>query len=169
MWTGRRAFLTLRGVATTSALLGACVPSTPPPPPSASQTQEAQPYVAKLPRAKLKGPTIVTDAADYPKTLKEAPGPADLVKAGKLPPVQDRIGRDQRVVQPLRAIAKYGGTMRRAFNGSRDTQDVARFSSGPDSMLAHDYQWNLYANIARNYELSSDSKTLTVHLRRGSS
>ena len=41
---------------------------------------------------KLEGPTIITDPAQFPKTFKEAPMLAELVKAGKLPPVEERIG-----------------------------------------------------------------------------
>ena len=43
---------------------------------------------------KLEGAEVVTDPALYPKSFKEAPQLAELVKAGKLPPVQERIGQD---------------------------------------------------------------------------
>src|SRR5215469_2230496 len=43
---------------------------------------------------KLEGAEVVTDPTQYPKTFKEAPQFAELVKAGKLPPVQERIGQD---------------------------------------------------------------------------
>src|SRR3989442_941182 len=66
---------------------------------------------------KLEGAEVVTDPARYPKTFKEAPQLAELVKAGKLPPVQERIGQDPLVVKPLREIGKYGGTSRRGFPG----------------------------------------------------
>src|SRR3989441_5373884 len=70
---------------------------------------------------KLEGAEVVTDPARYPKTFKEAPQLAELVKAGKLPPVQERIGQDPLVVKPLREIGKYGGTWRRGFTGAVDT------------------------------------------------
>src|SRR6266446_4987850 len=34
---------------------------------------------------KLEGPELITDPAQFPKTFKEAPALAELVKAGKLP------------------------------------------------------------------------------------
>src|SRR5262249_15329398 len=64
---------------------------------------------------KLEGAVVVTDPALYPKSFKEAPQLAELVKAGKLPPVQERIGQDPLVIKPLREIGKYGGTWRRGF------------------------------------------------------
>src|SRR2546430_12623016 len=70
---------------------------------------------------KLEGAEVVTDPALIPKTFKEAPQLAELVKAGKLPPVQERIGQDPLVVKPLREIGKYGGTWRRGFTGPLGT------------------------------------------------
>jgi hypothetical protein len=45
---------------------------------------------------KQEGPEVITDASQWPKTFNEAPQLAELVKQGKLPPVQDRIGRQVR-------------------------------------------------------------------------
>src|SRR5262249_42893705 len=64
---------------------------------------------------KLEGPTTVTDQAKFPKTFKEAPQLAELVKAGKLPPVKERIGEDPLVIKPAHEIGRYGGTIRRGF------------------------------------------------------
>src|SRR2546423_185911 len=52
---------------------------------------------------KLEGPEVITDPAQFPTSFKEAPQLADLVKAGKLPPVAERIGPDPIVVKPLHA------------------------------------------------------------------
>ena len=53
---------------------------------------------------KLEGPEVITDASKFPKTFKEAPQLAALVKAGKLPPVAERIGQDPLVIKPLKEI-----------------------------------------------------------------
>ena len=60
---------------------------------------------------KLEGPEVVTDAGKWPKSFKEAPQLAELVKAGKLPPVAERIGQDPLVIKPLKEIGKYGGSL----------------------------------------------------------
>jgi len=70
---------------------------------------------------KLEGPEVITDPAQFPTSFKEAPQLTELVKAGKLPPVAERIGLDPIVVKPLHAIGTYGGTWRRGFNGPADT------------------------------------------------
>ena len=76
---------------------------------------------------KLEGPTVVTDAAKIPKTFNEAPMLADLVKAGKLPPVEQRIGQDPLVIKPLHEIGKYGGTWRRRLH--RPGRQLERLSA----------------------------------------
>ena len=87
---------------------------------------------------KLEGAEVITDPARFPKTFKEAPALAELVKAGKLPPVQERIGRDPLVVKPLREIGKYGGTWRRGFTGPFDTSNGHRAAQN-DKLLYWDY------------------------------
>ena len=116
---------------------------------------------------KLEGAEVVTDPALIPKTFKEAPQLAELVKAGKLPPVQERIGQDPLVIKPLREIGKYGGTWRRGFTGPFDTSNGHRAAQN-DKILYYDYTGTkLVPNIARAWDVSSDGKITTVYLRRG--
>src|SRR5215470_18543360 len=116
---------------------------------------------------KLEGAEVVTDPALVPKNLKEAPQLAELVKAGKLPPVQERIGQDPLVVKPLREIGKYGGTWRRGFTGPFDTSNGHRAAQN-DKLLYYDYTGTkLVPNIARAWEVSADGKVTTLQLRRG--
>ncbi|HEX9479885.1 MAG TPA: ABC transporter substrate-binding protein [Methylomirabilota bacterium] len=116
---------------------------------------------------KLEGPELITDPAQFPKTFKEAPALAELVKAGKLPPVQERIGQDPLVVKPLREIGRYGGTWRRGFTGPFDTSNGHRVAQN-DKLLYYDYTGTkVVPNIARGWEVSPDGKVTTVLLRRG--
>ncbi len=79
----------------------------------------------------LEGPTIVTDTAQYPKSFKEAPALAELVKAGKLPPVDQRVSADPLVIKPVHEIGKYGGTWRRGFTGPNTVGPGDAGSPGP--------------------------------------
>ena len=116
---------------------------------------------------KLEGAEVVTDPALVPKSFKEAPALAELVKAGKLPPVQERIGQDPLVVKPLREIGKYGGTWRRGFTGPFDTSNGHRAAQN-DKLLYWDYTGTkIVPNIARAWEVSPDGKVTTLSLRRG--
>src|SRR5207244_12527366 len=116
---------------------------------------------------KLEGAEVLTDPALIPKTFKEAPQLAELVKAGKLPPVQERIGQDPLVVRPLREIGRYGGTWRRGFTGPFDTSNGHRVAQN-DKLFYYDYTGTkVVPNIARGWEESPDVKVNTVMQRRG--
>jgi peptide/nickel transport system substrate-binding protein len=167
----RRDFLKLTAAAGGASVLAACIPPSATPSASPGGTAAASATPAKAGQytlGKIEGPTIVTDAAKFPKTLKEAPELAALVQQGKLPPVAQRIGQDPLVIQPLRAIGKYGGTMRKAIFGGVNDLSIARFMTGGAPLLLWDTEWKtIKPNIARGFEVSADNKTITVQLRRG--
>ena len=117
---------------------------------------------------KLEGPEVVTDPAKLPKTLQEAPQLAALVKAGKLPPVAERVGQDPLVIKPLREIGKYGGTWRAGFTGPADFWNGFRCCSGPDHLMFWDYTGDkVLPNLARGLEMQDGGRTWLLQLRRG--
>jgi peptide/nickel transport system substrate-binding protein len=136
----------------------------------AAEAKAAAPPVAKAGASligKLEGPSLVTDPAQFPKSFKEAPMLAELVKAGKLPPVEQRVSQDPLVIKPLHGIGKYGGTWRRGFTGPGDTSNAHRAAQN-DKLLYFDYTGTkLVPNIARGWEVSQDGRTTTLMLRRG--
>jgi len=118
----------------------------------------------------IEGPGLVTDASQFPTEFNEAPMLAELVAAGTLPPVEERLPdpADLLVIEPLNEIGKYGGTWRRGFTGPGDGQNGHRVA-GSDRLLF----WNsenfpeLTPNLAKGWEVSEDSTTVTVMLRKG--
>jgi peptide/nickel transport system substrate-binding protein len=117
---------------------------------------------------KLEGPEVITDSAKFPTKFNEAPQLAELVKAGKLPPVQERIGQDPLVIKPVHEIGTYGGTWRRGFTGPADFWNGYRCCAGPDHLLFWDYTGdNVVPNIAKGWEMKDGGRTLVLHLRRG--
>lgn len=165
----RRDFLKLSAAAGGAAVLAACVPPTATPSGSPAASAAATPGKAgQYQLGKLEGPTIVTDAARFPKTFKEAPELTALVQQGKLPALAQRIGQDPLVIQPAHEVGKYGGTMRKAIFGGINDLSLARFATGAPPLLLWDYEWKtIKPNLARSFELSADGKTITVQLRRG--
>jgi len=100
---------------------------------------------------KLEGPEVITDPAQIPKSFKEAPQLAELVKAGKLPPVEQRVSQEPIVVKPLNKIGKYGGIWRRAFTGPGDGENGNRINS-TDKILFWDYTGNkILPSLAKGY------------------
>ena len=117
---------------------------------------------------KLEGPEVVTDAAKFPKTFKEAPQLAALVKAGKLPPVAERIGQDPLVIKPLHEVGKYGGMWRAGFTGPADFWNGFRCCSGPDHLMFWDYTGDkVVPNLAKGLEMQDGGRAWLIHLRRG--
>src|SRR5262249_46807807 len=103
---------------------------------------------------KQEGPEVGTDPAKFPRNFKEAPHVRAVVKAGKLPPVAERIGQDPLVIKPLHEIGKYGGTWRGGFTGPADFWNGYRCCSGPDHLLFWDYTGNsVVPNLAKGYEM----------------
>jgi peptide/nickel transport system substrate-binding protein len=136
--------------------------------PAAKPAATAEPKIGANLIGKLEGPTVITDAAQFPKTFKEAPALAELVKQGKLPPVAERIGQDPLVVKPLKEIGTYGGIWRRGFTGPGDKWNGYRSASGPDHVLFWEYTGNkIVPNIARSWQFEDGGKVLTLTLRRG--
>src|SRR5258707_4698997 len=78
---------------------------------------------------KLENPTIITDPAQWPKKFGEAPALAELVKAGKLPAVEQRIPQEPMVVKPLRSVREYRGTWRRGLLWAGDSAKSKRLRS----------------------------------------
>ncbi|MCL5942153.1 MAG: ABC transporter substrate-binding protein, partial [Actinobacteria bacterium] len=116
---------------------------------------------------KYEGPTIITDPAQYPKTFKEAPQLAELVKQGKLPPVEKRLPEEPLVIKPVHGIGKYGGNWRRGFTGVADNENGNRIVS-VDKLIFSDYMgYKPVPSVAKGWKLSDDGKTFTVYLRKG--
>ena len=116
---------------------------------------------------KLEGPTLLTDPAQVPKTLREAPALAALVQSGALPPVAQRVPAEPMVVKPLRSTGKYGGTWRRGFIGPGDSENGNRLRSGDKLIFFDATGTDLRPNVAKAWEVSADGKRTTLFLRRG--
>ncbi|MCX7365634.1 MAG: hypothetical protein NTV97_27945 [Alphaproteobacteria bacterium] len=100
----------------------------------------------------LENPTIITDTTQWPKQFKEAPALAELVKAGKLPPVAERLPSEPMVLKPLRSVGTYGGTWRRGFLGPGDSENGNRLRSG-DKLLFWDMTGTrIMPNVAKGWE-----------------
>jgi peptide/nickel transport system substrate-binding protein len=156
--------------ATEPAKPGASVVATTPAAPAVSASVVAKPADTKPGRhliGKLEGPEIITDPAKFPKKFSEAPPLAEMVKTGKLPPVEKRLPEDPMVTKPLHQIGKYGGTWRRAFTGPADAENMNRVVA-TDKLVLGDYTGVKYVpSLAKDYKVSDDGLSFTIYLRKG--
>jgi peptide/nickel transport system substrate-binding protein len=182
----RRAFLALTatGAAVLAAACSGGAPAAPTTAPAASSTSAAAPTTA--PAAPTSAPAATTPisapatpapqaaaptVASQPSVTKfnEAPALADLVKAGKLPPVEKRLPdvADVQVVKPLNTVGQYGGTWNRAFTGPADFHAFDRIAYEPMLRWPADLRNPLEPGLAKKWEWSPDNTTLTLYLRNG--
>lgn len=113
------------------------------------------------------GGKVVAQTPVAPTSFTEAPALAELIAAGTLPAVADRLPVTPLVVEPHEMIGKYGGTWRTALIGGADTLWLAR-TVGYDYLLRYAPEWDeVVPGIASGYEVSPDNMTFTFTLRDG--
>jgi peptide/nickel transport system substrate-binding protein len=115
---------------------------------------------------KLEGPEVQPDAK-RPSKLGEAPMLAELVKAGKLPPVEQRIPDEPLVIKPLQEIGKYGGTWKRGFTGPGDNENGNRIMSSDKPIFWSFDGTKLMPSVAKGWEVGDGGRTITLFLRKG--
>ncbi len=133
----------------------------------ASAGQAAEPKLGAHLIGKLEGPELILNPAKWPKKFKEAPMLAELVKTGKLPPVEKRIPEEPMVIKPVHSIGKYGGTWRRGFTGPGDGENGNRIVS-TDKILFWDHTGTKVAPcLARAWQMSEEGRLIVIFLRQG--
>ena len=155
----RRKFLKAAAFAAGAASLAACATSAPAPttaPPAPAEVPKpAEPTQAPAPAAPL-------------SKFNESPMLAEMVKAGKLPPVDERLPENPQVVTPLVAPGKYGGTLRQGIVGNSVTWGGGLYTFQWENLV----QWkpdfsDVEPSLAERTDVSPDAKEYTFHLRKG--
>lgn len=120
------------------------------------------------------GIKVYNSPIDYQRATKkkitnysEAPVLAELVKQGKLLPVEKRLPQNPIIIEPLEEIGQYGGTLRSFWRGTADTGCInghiryvrlVRFKADLKS---------LEPDLAEKYRVSRDCREFTFYIRKG--
>ncbi|MEO8558259.1 MAG: ABC transporter substrate-binding protein [Rhodospirillales bacterium] len=102
-------------------------------------------------------------APDY----KEAPSLAEQVKAGKLPPVAQRLPTQPLVVDRFAGSdgpGRSGGEINMLMATARDVRMMVVY--GYARLIAYDDNFHLAADLLESYEIK-DGRSFTFHLRKG--
>jgi len=161
-------------------LLTACGPAVPPTPAAEPTKAPAAPEPTQAPAAvePTKAPeatqapaaaeaTKPAEPAAKPAKYAEAPQLAEMVKAGKLPAVEQRLPENPLVVQPIESIGKYGGNWRGGFTGIKDFHAYGRYVYETILRWPRSPKDPIQPGLAEKWEWSADSKELTLYLRKG--
>ncbi len=97
---------------------------------------------------------------------KEAPMLQELVQAGKLPPVAERLPQEPVVVEPTEEIGRYGGTLQMAAVSASQYAPVGQSTMEYMLMMNRDFT-EVIPNIAKDWAFSEDGRTFTLYLREG--
>lgn len=102
----------------------------------------------------------------FAAVYNEAPELAQLVKAGKLPPVEQRLPENPLVVTPHESVGQYGGTLNLlglvGDNGHR-TRII-----GHDNLFTFDPGYTkVVPGLASGFTANEDSTEYTIFLRKG--
>ena len=178
----RRKFLRRSAAAAAGLMAMACSkPAEPTPAPTAKPVATAVPSTA-VPATKPPATAVpatqapaATAAPTKPPVAvyNEAPMLAELVKAGKLPPVAERLPKVPKVANEMPAkflkyeIGRYGGTLRTATALADRCPDATVASREPlintPGILAEEFT----PNIVQDFKASADYKEFTFTLRQG--
>ncbi|MCY3900709.1 MAG: ABC transporter substrate-binding protein [Caldilineaceae bacterium] len=153
-----------------SLVLSGCVGAAEPAEPAeemAAPAEEAE-ESAELPQiVPIEGPDIILDEAMWPTEFSEAPSLAEMVAAGDLPPVEDRLPEDPMVIKPLGEIGKYGGTWRRGFTGPADGENMMRINNS-SRLLAWDYSGSyVVPSLLAGWDIQDEGRKYILYLRKG--
>ncbi len=97
----------------------------------------------------------------------EAPMLADMVAAGDLPPVEERLPVAPLVVEPFDSVGQYGGTWRLGMRGGNDFALVVR-TLGYENLLRWTPDFDgIISNVAESWEVNDDATEYTFNLREG--
>ncbi len=108
-------------------------------------------------------------AAQASWAYQQSPMLAPLVESGQLPPVEERLPENPRVITPLDNVGSYGGTWNRAFKGPSDRwgptklmeERVLRAVMDADKNISYIPGW------VESYASNEDSTVFTFTLRKG--
>ncbi len=177
----KRHWLVLVSLIALLAIIVACAPApapTPVPPtavpPTAVPPTKAPtavppttaPTAAPATTAPTTVPATTAPTAAPAAKYKEAPILADQVKAGKLPPVEQRLPANP-LVETVDTVGQYGGIWHRGTLGPSDFNGIARVIDDALVVFSPD-GGSVVMKYAESVTPAADYKSWTVKLRKGS-
>lgn len=97
----------------------------------------------------------------------EAPVLEDLVQAGDLPPVEERVGAEPLVLKGVDGIGNYGGTWIRVANSPSDVSVIDWRLSAPTLVRWSPGGYPIVPHVAKSWEVNEDYTEWIFHLRKG--
>ena len=97
----------------------------------------------------------------------DGPMLADMVAAGEIPVVDERLPEDPLIVLPIKSVGQYGGTWYRGWRGINDFHCFGRIVYETMLRWPRDPKDPVQPGLASSWGWSEDGTELTLHLRHG--
>lgn len=145
-------------------VLSACGQPTPTAEQPAQPVEPAQ--ATEAPTAEQ--PTAPAEPTAPASKFNESPMMAELVKAGKLPPVDERLPENPFVVTPFKETGVYGGEMQFGFTGGSAAWGGMLYLAGWENLTIWRPDFSgVEPNILESLEANADTSVWTAKLRKG--
>ena len=92
---------------------------------------------------------------------------AELVAAGELPPVDDRLPDNPSVLQPIEEVGRYGGTLRVFAVDPNPWNDLTESVERGGGLAKVAPDGSIVGDLAEGFATSPDQRTFTITLRAG--
>jgi len=164
----RRKFLQMSAAGVAGLVIASCAPATTAPTeaPAAPTTPPEAPAATPTPRpiaAATATPVPTLAEAKY----KEAPALAELVKAGTLPPVEERLPKNPLVLAGVDGVGKYGGRLRKFFPDLGWSGHFLEEQYGHSALRWIDDGLGIAPGICDEWSTNADNSEWTFHFREG--
>lgn len=166
----RRKFLQMSAAGVAGIVIASCAPAAVPTEAPAAEPTKApeQPAAAATPTPV---PTQAATATAVPTVetskYKEAPALAELVAAGSLPPVDERLPVNPLVLAPVDGIGKYGGRMRKFWPGAGWNGHFLEEQYGHSPLRWIDDGLGIAPGMCDEWSTNADNSEWTLHFREG--
>jgi peptide/nickel transport system substrate-binding protein len=117
-----------------------------------------------------KEPVLEVEEKAEPVTTakyREAPMLTELVKAGKLPTVEERLPDSPLVFKPQEEIGEYGGTVNSILWGQPSEGPPVLMNASSLTLLDSDDLLTVTPGLVERWEYTNNYKTLTLYFRKG--
>jgi peptide/nickel transport system substrate-binding protein len=165
----RRKFLQMSAAGVAGLVIASCAPAAAPTTEVAAPTTPAEkPAAAATPTPV---PTQAAPATAVPTVAaskyKESPVLADQVKAGKLPPIEERLPVNPLVLSPLDGVGKYGGRLREYWPGTGWNGHFQESQYGHSALRWIDDGLGIAPGMCDEWSANADNSEWTLHFREG--
>jgi len=122
--------------------------------------------IKEVPVEKVVEKVVTATPLPMPEDVHEAPMLRKLVEAGELPPLEERLPLNPRVLAPVEEVGKYDGTLR--YVHTAPDMGTLKMMAAYDTPIVINEDFSEYVpNLVSKWEFSDDGRSFTLYFRKG--